>query len=135
MSVVTSRSQVRQRSSSRIDAMIGVSHEVGNLESRYNERIAAFNRVVKSTLVAKSVPPAPTTPKSARTNVSVCPSPIRKNLGLPRAPSIPDWKRLREQTERAKRRPSCSQKVKTCTEIEKILQNLNRVKCLLETSS
>ena len=117
--VVANRSQVRTRSSSRIDSFIGLTTSgPSDPEKRYNERMAAFNRLVRS-------PEYCSTPKSS--SVSRFSAPVVRSPTRPRQQrsfSNTEWKRVREQNVR--RRTS---------DIEKILINLNRVKNLLQSPS
>ena len=118
MSVVTSRSQVRTYSPSRMSSLFGTPSAPMDRASRYNERMNAFNRVVRTATVKK-----PTDSPSSSRRSSIAPS---------------EWKRAREHTERMRKQiaiPSTPRRTSTAiSEVQKIIANLNRVKTLLESS-
>lgn len=132
MSVVTSRSQVRPYSASRMSSVFGTCPETTDQARRYNERVEAYNRMVRSV-----TQPVCSTPKSVTTvnRISTPVSMKRTSLGSS------EWKRIREENARLRKleASSCKPRVRSVKtvqglEVQKIIQNLNRVKSLLESS-
>lgn len=134
--MVTSRSQVRASSATRMRSVFGPSASLTSYDkaSRYNEKMVAFNRAVRSATQAVPMTPKSTSGFSIKKRAE-SPASARSSLG-----GVTEWRRLREQTERLRKleTPSSYFEKKRLSfngiEVEKIIANLNRVKSLLESS-
>jgi hypothetical protein len=135
MSLVTSRSQVRQYSTARMRSVFGVMPEHDNCAARYNERMQALQRVMRN--------PGLCTPKSSVYSTPVlcnrAPTPSR-TPAIPRRSSLgsSEWKRAREQSARRRKTGHANVRmrsyIKGC-DVQRILNSLDRVRSLLESSS
>jgi len=137
--VVTSRSQVRPYSASRMRTVFGTFTETSDQARRYNDRIEAYNRIVKNVMQTAG---GCSTPKSVGTSVKVG----TKILGTPttaRRTSLgsSEWKKIREENARMRTMETVNSRPRTRSvktvqtlEVQRIIQNLNRVKSLLESS-